>query len=449
MVALWTLPPELLIHILSNLPVPDLVVVPRLSKYFSTLFTEPQNEILIWRNACHLHGLIGNGNEPPRREWGRWHDWRNQPSEMVREIDQDAEWAAAMDIYSSQSLLGSGISDDEVNWKTLLKRRLEIHRAWAGELPSDTVRYHLEDLGRPNRRKPTFLEVGATIEEMGELEDNTDDPFFVQLLRTASEALGIDPNSLSTDSEKVGLVGIVAALPHVLCNVLDHEFDSLVPSAKHIDRMKVDERNSYIVSTQSDGGLIVTDITSKEILWCLPKNYVGKCANLEYEKGYIILGRSDGSKEVWRSSSLPPPREVIPFSYQPDKRQRLASALANGDDDDLLRSLMDEAEAADVSEVQPIASVLRWRRQSGRIGVIDAASIASVLGDVNDDGNATMSEGFDSVPDGFMGLGCLTLEDLRCTCAPHIPFTDLPSEEPSGSGGPDESSSRGTKDAVK
>ncbi|KAF6758983.1 hypothetical protein DFP72DRAFT_887154 [Ephemerocybe angulata] len=468
MVALWTLPPELLIHILSNLPVPDLVVVPRLSKYFSTLFTEPQNEILIWRNVCHLHGLIGDGNEPPRREWGRWHDWRNQPSEMVREMDQDAEWAAAMDIYSSQSFVGSGISDDEVNWKALLKRRLEIHRAWAGELPSDTVRYRLEDVRFSTSETRSYMPVldqaaklvteakqmkanilGATIEEIEELEDSTN-PYFVQLLETASEALGIDPISLSTDIEKVGLVGIVSVLPHVLCNELDHVFDSLVPSAKHIDRMKVDERNGYIVSTQSDGGLIVTDITSKEILWCLPKNYVGKCANLEYEKGYIILGRSDGSKEVWRSSSLPPPREVIPLSYQPDKRQRLASALANGNDNDLLRSFMNEAEATDVSsEFQPIASVLRRRRQSGRMGVLDAASIASALGDVDDDGNATMSEGFDSVPGDLMGLGCLTLEDLRRTCAPHIPFTDLPSNEASGSGGPEESNSRRMKSDAK
>jgi hypothetical protein len=45
----------------------------------------------------------------------------------------------------------------------------------------------------------------------------------------------------------------------------------VVPSMKNVHRIKVDERNGFMLTTHRDGGLVVADIQTKEILWCLPK----------------------------------------------------------------------------------------------------------------------------------------------------------------------------------
>ncbi|KAF6753758.1 hypothetical protein DFP72DRAFT_813928 [Ephemerocybe angulata] len=214
---LSTLPPELLIHVISYLELPSLTLIPLLSKAFRRFFTEAQNEVVIWRNVCVLHGLVytsskdGSNSEPPRREWGRWRDWK-------------------------------------ANFVAGIKHRVEVHRSWCGELPS--------------------------------------------------------------------IIG------------------KMLPSVRNLRRIKVDERNGFFLTTQANGGLIVSDISTSHMLWCTPRIPAHQSAELEYDQGYAIIPRPDGSKEVWRSRSIPS-TAGIPATYTPDLHQRVASALANGREDDV------------------------------------------------------------------------------------------------------------------
>ncbi|KAJ2928383.1 hypothetical protein H1R20_g8699, partial [Candolleomyces eurysporus] len=166
--SLTALPPELLIHILSYLDVQSLVFLQLASKAFDALFKDPLNESVIWRNACVIHGLIGltqpnetsespssldvsatqtrgdnrgsGGPEPPRREWGRWREWMEKQSRLRGSKGEttDAVWSDVLDLYSSQSFIA--LSTD-VNWKAFFKHRLEIHRSFVGQLPSDITCY--------------------------------------------------------------------------------------------------------------------------------------------------------------------------------------------------------------------------------------------------------------------------------------------------------------------
>ncbi|KAF6755748.1 hypothetical protein DFP72DRAFT_896346 [Ephemerocybe angulata] len=442
--SLSSLPPELLVQIFSTLPVPSLAAVPQVSKSFCTLFTEPHNEAVIWRNACYLHGLISEGNEPPRREWGRWRDWHHQTNVVEGEGGQHAEWAVAMAQHSPQSLLGSGVSDNVVNWKAFLKRRLDLHRSWSGDLPSDIVHYRKEDVRfGASETKSYMAMLQHAVDLAKEVEGRegtayglTEDEAIDELnrvdilssagdrfVKTAMGVLQLDPETRLTRDEKAGLVALVLPGSFFQTNVAEF-IESLIPSPKDIHRFKVDERNGFMVSTQRSGGLIVTDIAGKEMLWCLPQSYVREYAHLEYEQGYMIFDRDDGATEVWRSSSLDPPRDPIPATHRPDKRQRIASALANGDDDDLLRSIVDEGllHMPDFGNFRSVIDAMRRQRKSGRLGLMDATSIA-----------ATLLEG-DQIPPEIQATGWASVDDIRRAYGLEVPVSAVPSDEPSGSG---------------
>ncbi|KAF5312915.1 hypothetical protein D9619_003810 [Psilocybe cf. subviscida] len=69
---------------------------------------------------------------------------------------------------------------------------------------------------------------------------------------------------------------------------------------RRVHRIKVDEQVGITLATTELGGLVVRDIETDEVLWELPIWYVHSHAHLEYERGYIIFDRTDGTKEVWR-----------------------------------------------------------------------------------------------------------------------------------------------------
>ncbi|KAJ8494397.1 hypothetical protein ONZ45_g13249 [Pleurotus djamor] len=93
-------------------------------------------------------------------------------------------------------------------------------------------------------------------------------------------------------------------------------------NSRMIHRFKVDELAGYVISTSMTGSLIVSDISSGEILWLISENqgYVRPYAHCEYGQGYIVFDRFDGHKEVWRRAcdfdSSPLPEESLPAPFQ-------------------------------------------------------------------------------------------------------------------------------------
>ena len=72
----------------------------------------------------------------------------------------------------------------------------------------------------------------------------------------------------------------------MLRSELPREIAKIVPNTKNVHRIKADERNGFVLTTHRDGGLVVTDIHTKEILWCLPK--VSEPGLLLHEHPWLI-----------------------------------------------------------------------------------------------------------------------------------------------------------------
>ena len=120
-------------------------------------------------------------------------------------------------------------------------------------------------------------------------------------------------------------------------------------------RIKVDEKAGICITTCFWGGLTVTHLFSRTVLWCLPKvrecflfkhipcrwNFAG-CSNdclqsevrfgahCEYDNGYLVFNNHDRAREleVWRlASDLSAEGEVATHSL-PEDRQKIVSARA-------------------------------------------------------------------------------------------------------------------------
>ncbi|RXW18353.1 hypothetical protein EST38_g7509 [Candolleomyces aberdarensis] len=399
---LTSLPPELLIHILSYLDVQSLVSIQLVSKTFDALLKDHLNESVIWRNACITHRLIGFaeqsetstsdssltasneanqsraggsvGSEPPRREWGRWREWVEKQSRLGGSKGEatDVVWSDVLDLYSSQSL--KGLSTD-VNWKAFFKRRLEIHRSFVGQLPSDIICYKDSDSSSTNpyrndndddsylaklrriyealmrihderKKLPSSAVPRLTIRYPfifgadGDDDNDEETEFYLDSGASAEPQKAGHSDSDADSTEGIAAPSIPALTDSLLSRYL-YTLGRIVPTNEKVHRIKVDEKNGFFLTTSRAGGLVVRDVESKRVLWELPKSYVRIYSHLEYENGYIIFDRTNGSQEVWRSSSIPAPRSPSARVLQPDERQHLASALAapsfpspSSDDDD-------------------------------------------------------------------------------------------------------------------
>ncbi|KAJ2928384.1 hypothetical protein H1R20_g8698, partial [Candolleomyces eurysporus] len=325
---LTALPPELLLHTFSYLDVQSLVSVQLVSKHFDALFKDPLNESVIWRNACVIHGLIGFarpssnptqpqavqegkiGSEPPRREWGRWREWAEEQTGLggLKGEAMDVVWSDVLDLYSSQSFIG--LSTD-VNWKAFFKRRLAIHHAFSGQLPSDIICY--KDIDSPSHPDPNdddsyLSKIRRIYEALIRIQGERNKRPPLRPVRTWASVASFDVVEETIDEEGTA-ASSETALTDTLLSKFIHTFYQLLPTNEKVHRIKVDERNGFFLTTSRVGGLVVRDVESRKVLWELPKSYVRPYAHLEYENGYIIFDRLDGTKE-------------------PDDRQHLASALA-------------------------------------------------------------------------------------------------------------------------
>ncbi|KAL0065719.1 hypothetical protein AAF712_007202 [Marasmius tenuissimus] len=78
---------------------------------------------------------------------------------------------------------------------------------------------------------------------------------------------------------------------------------------KNVRCIKVDEANGFIITTSFHGpnrGLSLTVFDLREpdkVLWGLPATMY-KCADIEYDKGYLIFKRDKDSIEVWRLATI-------------------------------------------------------------------------------------------------------------------------------------------------
>lgn len=165
---------------------------------------------------------------------------------------------------------------------------MEIHRSWSGQLPSDIVRYTADDIRFASSTSRSYLAALHHARKMGERlsRDNwTED----DVGRLSDDELlspsGAVKEKLDTIKTVLGMALDEEFPPRVIRGLLSLEIQwtvlwkeelpqvvkQLVPSTKKVHRIKVDERNGFVLTTQRDGGLVVTDIHTKEILWCLPK----------------------------------------------------------------------------------------------------------------------------------------------------------------------------------
>jgi len=325
-----SLPPELLIHVLSFLPLPSLISIPRLSKQLKSFFEEDQNATVIWRNVCVLHGLIGfskpiaegktsdSTSEPPRREWGRWSEWlQNGGNDGA--VASDVRWSDVAALYSEQSLghandwKGLGAYSDTYNLRRnssdTVKRRVEIHRSWSGELHSDVKRYAAEQaLFAPNSRSHmATLQRAMLAAKKYQLEGEKDahsvpapriltdsddeaefylpespssspsrssdeqEPHDVDLqIRQAKLALGINPAYPFRRDVEMALLRLGKKVLRETTGPFLELAESFIPSGANVHRIKVDERSGFVITTTRNGGLVVRDIETGEMLWCLP-----------------------------------------------------------------------------------------------------------------------------------------------------------------------------------
>ncbi|GBE81288.1 hypothetical protein SCP_0310150 [Sparassis crispa] len=95
-----------------------------------------------------------------------------------------------------------------------------------------------------------------------------------------------------------------------------------------IHRLKVDETEGFLITTHQNGGLQVTDLRTREVLWALSSTYVRPYAHCEYDNGFIIFDRFGAFKEVWRLVSSFDPTDA-PTRSLPDEDQLNTSAEAD------------------------------------------------------------------------------------------------------------------------
>ncbi|KAG0706677.1 hypothetical protein DFH29DRAFT_137501 [Suillus ampliporus] len=86
-------------------------------------------------------------------------------------------------------------------------------------------------------------------------------------------------------------------------------------TGKFVHRMKVDQKESFVITTRHTRGLSVIDYNTDRVLW--ETNHVDDYAHCEYDRGYIIFNRHDNSKEVWRYSRDFQDSD-IPEDFKPD-----------------------------------------------------------------------------------------------------------------------------------
>ncbi|KAF6755743.1 hypothetical protein DFP72DRAFT_1067550 [Ephemerocybe angulata] len=297
--------------------------------------------------------------------------------------------------------MGTDIFPDKADWKALIKRRVEMHRSWCGELPSSITRYHADEVVFSDKNVWSHmakLQHAFDVAKKWQVNHNgvSDDAMIVLSSRdtlhesaSAREVMdriktflriGVE---LTLLEEKAMMAATGLTLQRFRGDNMVPVIGMMVPSVRNVRRIKVDERNGFFLTTQVDGGLIVSDISTSQMLWCTPRVPAHQSAELEYDQGYAIIPRPDGSKEVWRSSSISS-TAGIPATHTPDLHQRVASALANGGDDEFLRSIIDPAILADTTPPDFLTSMLATRRQIRKqegqgIGILDATMLASAF----------------------------------------------------------------------
>ncbi|KAH6911204.1 hypothetical protein BKA70DRAFT_1560335 [Coprinopsis sp. MPI-PUGE-AT-0042] len=121
MTRLTALPPELLLQILSYLPIPSISALQITSKGFHNLITE--NVETVYREAALVHRLT--------------------PSQIDMKLAIENLEGYLARWYSKPSL------EDGISWKSFCQRRTNTLRSWAGSGPSTVVRYHPQRLALP------------------------------------------------------------------------------------------------------------------------------------------------------------------------------------------------------------------------------------------------------------------------------------------------------------
>ncbi|KAF5320276.1 hypothetical protein D9611_011313 [Ephemerocybe angulata] len=394
---LSTLPPELLIHVLSYLELPSLILIPLLSKAFHQFFTEAQNEVVIWCNACVLHSVIytsskdGSTSEPPRREWGRWRNWK---ANFVAGSPTEVDWTQVFELYGDESFNGTDIFPDKADWKALIQRRVEMHRSWCGELPSSITRYRADEVVFSERNiwshMAKFQHAFDVAEQWRVNHNGVSDAAMTALstrdtLHESTSARGVMDRikaflrigvELTLLEEKAMMAATGLTLERFRDNSMVSVIGMMVPSVRNVRRIKVDERNGFFLTTQIDGGLIVSDISTSQMLWCTPRNW----SMTKVMRSFPALTDRKKCGGV-ALSQAPPGSARIPATHTPDLHQRVASALANGDDDEFLRSIIDPVILADTTPPDFITPILTTRRQIRKqegqgIGILDATMLA-------------------------------------------------------------------------
>ena len=167
---------------------------------------------------------------------------------------------------------------------------MAIHRSWSGQLPSDIVRYDADEPRFAGPASKSYLAMlhqamvlghsvppdewsREDVEQLSDEELQSPSEMLKRRLKKIKAVLGFpkdydQPLSANTAHD---LLMMETQWVEMLRFELPKTIGKVVPSVKNVHRIKVDERNGFVLTTHRDGGLIVSDIRTKEILWCLPK----------------------------------------------------------------------------------------------------------------------------------------------------------------------------------
>lgn len=208
-----------------------------------------------------------------------------------------------MSIISSLTLISGRKTDRCIS---TVKRRLEIHRSFIGQLPSDLLIYggsssigtgpNGDDIAdSDNKHNGSYLaRIRRVYEALQRIQSQKkkqreEEEKKQRLLRKSYAQVLTDPaphpaavlnsnmNDEARDSEEPFSVPdsrnpeATRVLTDTQLSRYLNVFGALVPAKDQVHRIKVDERNGFFLVTNRSGGLVVRDVESGSVLWDLPK----------------------------------------------------------------------------------------------------------------------------------------------------------------------------------
>ncbi|KAJ2912015.1 hypothetical protein MD484_g8399, partial [Candolleomyces efflorescens] len=238
---LTSLPPELLIHILSFCDVLSLASLHLVCKSFDALFRNPLNEIK--RRIEISRSFVGE-----------------LPSDIICYKDP---FTSAADADVDDDDLAVLLND--TNDTSHLARLRRIYNAL---LRIRTLRNEVP----PDPPHPVW-----GVESASDDDDSEDDELIIEDDDEEEDDDGDDDSGMQDDEndneESNAEYNPQPTLTPLLLTRYVHTLSTLISPLDKVHRIKVDERNGFFICTSASGGLVVRDLEEGRVVWELPKEF--------------------------------------------------------------------------------------------------------------------------------------------------------------------------------